>query len=50
MNGSVPARWWSRSSAHRTAGPVVMVRPVAGQIDDLQGEIQARVARNERCW
>ena len=28
--------------------PVVEVRPVAGQIDDLQGEIQARVARNER--
>ena len=28
--------------------PIVEVRPVAGQIDDLQGEIQARVARNER--
>lgn len=28
--------------------PWVEVRPVTGQIDDLQGEIQARVDRNER--
>lgn len=28
--------------------PRVEVRPVTGQIDDLQGEIQARVERNER--
>ncbi len=28
--------------------PVVQVRPIAGQVDDLLGEIRKRVARNER--
>ncbi len=29
--------------------PTVEVRPTAGQIDDLMGEIRARVAQGERC-
>ncbi len=29
--------------------PTVEVRPTKGQIDDLVGEIRARVSRNERC-
>jgi len=28
--------------------PIVQVRPVAGQVDDLLGEIRARAAKNER--
>lgn len=28
--------------------PLIDVRPIEGQIDDLIGEIQARIERNER--
>ena len=44
-SSSARAWWWSRSSGPTgLVDPQVEVRPAAGQVDDLLGEIRARVA------
>ena len=45
--------WWSSRSSGPTGlmDPKVEVRPASGQVDDLLGEIRARVgARASACW
>ena len=52
MNASIPAlqRWRSRSSEPTgLLDPLIMVRPVEGQIEDLLGEIRTRIDRGERA-
>ncbi len=49
MSRNKHLKWWNKSSARQDClDPIISVRPIEGQIDDLISEIQERTAKNER--